>query len=177
MFMMVLAAGCGGQEATKSSEQTPKQTPANPNVILATTTSTQDSGLLDVLIPMFEKDTGYKVKTTAVGTGAALALGEKGDADVLLVHAPSSEQKLVDNQIAINYQLVMHNDFILVGPSSDPAQVKSTKSIAEAFQSIAKNQSLFVSRGDDSGTDKMEKALWKEVAITTDGAWYQESGS
>ncbi|HWJ02481.1 MAG TPA: substrate-binding domain-containing protein, partial [Verrucomicrobiae bacterium] len=127
VLMFVLGvAGCGNN-STSNGTQPAK--PANPDLILATTTSTQDSGLLDMLIPEFEKKTGYKVKTVAVGTGAALALGEKGEADVLLTHAPASEKKLVDNKAVINYALVMHNDFILVGPASDPAKIKDSKQV------------------------------------------------
>lgn len=170
--ILLILTGCGTQ--TPQTAQDPK--PANPDLILATTTSTRDSGLLDVLVPAFEKKTGYKVKTVAVGTGAALAMGEKGEADVLLVHAPSSEKKLVDNQTGINYQLVMHNDFILVGPASDPAKVKGTKTAVDALKAIADSKSIFVSRGDDSGTDKMEKGLWKKANITPSGTWYQQSG-
>lgn len=183
--LSLVLSGCGSA-STQGTQGTPTPTqqtatsttptPANPNVILATTTSTQDSGLLDVLVPAFEKKTGYKVKTIAVGTGAALAMGEKGEADVLLVHAPSSEKKLVDEKTGINYNLVMHNDFILVGPSSDPAKVKGKKT-AEALKAIADSQSVFVSRGDDSGTDKMEKSLWTKVNLKPSGKWYQESGS
>jgi tungstate transport system substrate-binding protein len=186
-IFVLLLVGCGATQSSDSgtkdpapsstSESTSKAAPANPSVILATTTSTQDSGLLDVLIPEYEKATGYKVKTIAVGTGQALAMGEKGEADVLLTHAPASENKLVDNQAAINYQLVMHNDFILVGPQSDPAKIKGMKSVAEAFKAISDSKSIFVSRGDDSGTDKKEKSLWEKVNIKTDGKWYQESGS
>lgn len=175
MALMVIVVGCGtaATPAPKTAE-TPK--PAKPDLILATTTSTQDSGLLDVLIPAFEKKTGYKVKTVAVGTGAALAMGTKGEADVLLVHAPSSEKPLVDNQTAINYQLVMHNDFVIVGPATDPAKVKETKTAVDALKAINASPSIFVSRGDDSGTDKMEKALWKKANITPAGAKYQSTG-
>jgi tungstate transport system substrate-binding protein len=170
--LMVIVVGCG--TAAPQTTETPK--PANPSVILATTTSTQDSGLLEVLIPAFEKKTGYKVKTIAVGTGTALAMGEKGDADVLLVHAFASEKKLVDNKTAINYQLVMHNDFIIVGPSSDPAKVKGTKTAVAALIAIAASPSIFVSRGDDSGTDKMEKALWTKAKVKPVEAKYQSTG-
>lgn len=154
-------------------------TPENKDIILATTTSTQDSGLLDVLIPDFEKKTGYKVKTVAVGTGAALTMGEKGEADVLLVHAPADEKKLVNSGVGINYQLVMHNDFIIVGPESDPAGIKGTKSAAEAFKKISEKGSIFVSRGDNSGTHKAELAIWKAAGITPakGSASYQETGA
>lgn len=183
LTLALILTGCGTASTTPNSSntqtsQTPQTpTPANPDLLLATTTSTQDSGLLDVLIPIFEKKTGYKVKTIAVGTGAALAMGEKGEADVLLVHAPSSEKKLVDNQTAINYNLVMHNDFIFVGPSSDPAKMKEKKTSVEALKAIADSQSIFVSRGDDSGTDKAEKALWTKTNLKPSGNWYQETGS
>lgn len=176
--IMMLVVGCGTTPTpsapTTPTVETPK--PANPNLILATTTSTQDSGLLDVLIPDFEKKTGYKVKTVAVGTGAALAMGEKGDADVMLVHAPASEKKLVDKKTAINYQLVMHNDFIIVGPAADPAKVKGTKTTADALKAIYASSSIFVSRGDDSGTDKMEKALWTKANLKPAGTKYQSTG-
>jgi len=178
--IMVTIVGCGKTAAPTPEPAAPQTTeapkPARPDIILATTTSTQDSGLLDVLIPDFEKKTGYKVKTIAVGTGAALAMGEKGDADVLLVHAPDSEKKLVDNKTAINYQLVMHNDFVIVGPSADPAKVKETKTVTDAFKGIADSSSIFVTRGDDSGTDKMEKALWKKVNVKPAADKYQSTG-
>jgi len=177
MTIMVTAVGCGTTATPTPAPQTveaPK--PARPDLILATTTSTQDSGLLKVLIPAFEKKTGYKVKTVAVGTGAALAMGEKGDADVMLVHAFASEKKLVDNKTALNYQLVMHNDFILVGPAADPAKVKGTKTAVDALKAIYASPSIFVSRGDDSGTDKMEKALWVKAALKPSGTKYQSTG-
>lgn len=162
---------------------TPGCAPQNKNLILATTTSTQDTGLLDTLIPLFEQKTGYKVQTVAVGTGAALKMGQNGEADVLLVHAPSQETPLVDSGVAINRKLVMHNDFILVGPASDPAGVKGEKSAAAAFTKIANSGSLFVSRGDNSGTNTKELEIWKAAGITpkpaggTAPSWYIESGT
>lgn len=177
LAIMVIVAGCGTTAPTTpepKTAETPK--PSKPDMILATTTSTQDSGLLDVLIPDFEKKTGYKVKTVAVGTGAALAMGEKGEADVLLVHAPASEKKLVDNKTGINYQLIMHNDFVIVGPQSDPAKVKETKTAVDALKAINASDAVFISRGDDSGTDKMEKSLWAKANIKPSGAKYQEIG-
>lgn len=176
--IMVIVVGCGttATPTTPAPQTTETPKPARPDIILATTTSTQDSGLLAVLIPDFEKKTGYKVKTIAVGTGAALAMGEKGDADVLLVHAFTSEKKLVDNQTAINYQLVMHNDFVIVGPSTDPAKIKGTKTAVDAFKAISASPSIFVSRGDDSGTDKMEKALWTKANVKPTGDKYQSTG-
>jgi tungstate transport system substrate-binding protein len=146
------------------------------DVILATTTSTVDSGLLDDLIPRFEKKTGLRVKTISAGTGQALAMGEKGEADVLLVHAPAAEKKLVDAGVAINYQLVMHNDFIIVGPAADPAKIKG-KTAGDAFKAIDAGGAVFVSRGDDSGTHKKELSLWKDANVVPAGKpWYQESG-
>jgi len=156
---------------------TPIPAPANPNLILATTTSTQDSGLLDVLVPLFEQQTGYVVQTIAVGTGAALKMGEEGNADVLLVHAPSSEKTFMDNGFGTDRRLVMHNDFIIVGPANDPAGIQGTATAVEAFQKIAAAGATFVSRGDDSGTNKTELSLWQKAAIDPAGqAWYMESG-
>ena len=150
--------------------------PAIKDLILATTTSTQDSGLLDVLVPMFEQQTGYLVKTVAVGTGAALKMGQEGNADVLLVHAPASEIPLVQQGYVNDRRLVMHNDFVIVGPSSDPAGIKGTKTATEAFKKISAAGAGFISRGDDSGTNKMELTLWKLASITPQGNWYSESG-
>jgi tungstate transport system substrate-binding protein len=147
------------------------------NIILATTTSTQDSGLLDVLIPIFEKKTGYFVKTIAVGSGQAMAMGQKGEADVLLVHSPSAEKKFVTEGYGINRQLVMHNDFIVVGPPADPAKIKGVKAATEVFKKIAATQSLFLSRGDNSGTHVKEKDIWKAAAVKYEGEkWYQQTG-
>ncbi|VBB09617.1 Hypothetical protein LUCI_4912 [Lucifera butyrica] len=174
VLVAVFYTGCGANPDKQGTAA--EQAPANKDLILATTTSTQDSGLLGVLIPAFEKKTGYIVKTIAVGTGQALAMGEKGEADVLLVHAPAAEKKVMESGAAINRRLVMHNDFIVVGPGSDPAHIRG-KGIAEAMTAIAQNKALFVSRGDDSGTDKMEKSLWKKVNIKPSGAWYQEAGA
>jgi len=154
-----------------------KQEPKQKNIILATTTSTQDTGLLDVLIPIFEKETGYFVKTIAVGSGQAMAMGQKGEADVMLVHSPDAENKFVTDGFGVNRQLVMHNDFIIVGPADDPAKVKGIKSSAEAFKLIAKAEGLFLSRGDNSGTHAKEKTLWKKADINPVGhKWYQETG-
>ncbi|HHW15028.1 MAG TPA: solute-binding protein [Firmicutes bacterium] len=147
------------------------------DLILATTTSTVDTGLLDYLIPIFEKQTGYVVKTIGVGTGQALAMGEKGEADALLTHAPASERPLVEKGLVTDYHLVMHNDFIIVGPPEDPAKLKGTKTAVEAFKKIEAAGAIFVSRGDDSGTHKMEKSLWKKAGLEPGGKWYQESGT
>ena len=146
-------------------------------LILATTTSTQDSGLLDVLIPLFEKESGYIVKTIAVGSGQAMAMGQKGEADVLLVHSPDAEKKFMAEGAGSSRRLVMHNDFVLVGPASDPAKVRGAKSSPEAFKKIAASQVLFLSRGDNSGTHAKEKGLWKGAGVSPDGQkWYQQTG-
>jgi len=150
---------------------------ASKNLILATTTSTQDSGLLDVLVPQFEKESGYFVKTIAVGSGQAMAMGEKGEADVLLVHSPEAEKKFMERGWGSNRRLVMHNDFVVVGPAADPAGIKGTKSAAEALKKIAQGGALFLSRGDNSGTHAKEKGLWKNAGITAEGQkWYQQTG-
>ena len=164
---LIVAASVIGAEAA------PKQ----KNIILATTTSTQDSGLLDTLIPIFEKETGYFVKTIAVGSGQAMAMGQKGEADVLLVHSPDAEKKFIDEGYGINRRLIMHNDFIIVGPAEDPAKIKGVKSSAEVLKTIAKAEGLFLSRGDNSGTHAKEKTLWKKADINPAGQkWYQETG-
>ncbi len=154
-----------------------KAAPKQKNIILATTTSTQDTGLLDVLIPIFEKKTGYFVKTIAVGSGQAMAMGQKGEADVLLVHSPDAEKKFIAEGYGINRRLVMHNDFIIVGPGADQAKIKSTKSAAEAFKMIEDANALFISRGDNSGTHSQEKKLWKAAGVNPEGQkWYQQTG-
>jgi tungstate transport system substrate-binding protein len=147
------------------------------NIILSTTTSTQDSGLLDVLIPIFEKKTGFFVKTIAVGSGQAMAMGQKGEADVLLVHSPAAEKKFVAEGYGINRRLVMHNDYIVVGPTEDPANIKGMKATTEVFKKIASAGSLFLSRSDRSGTHSKEMAIWKAAAINPEGQkWYQQTG-
>ena len=146
------------------------------DVILSTTTSTQDSGLLNELIPLFEKQSGYRVKTVAVGTGQALAMAAKGEADVVLVHAPSLENKYVAQGKLLNRRVVMYNDFIIIGPSNDPAKIKSSKTAVAALKLIEQSHAPFVSRGDNSGTHILEKSLWKSDGITPKGAWYVESG-
>jgi tungstate transport system substrate-binding protein len=145
-------------------------------VILSTTTSTQDSGLLDTLVPLFEKKTGFTVKTISVGTGQALALAARGEADVALVHAPSLERKYVEEGKMQNRRLVMYNDFVIIGPEDDPARIKGMPKAAEALKGIAETQSRFVSRGDKSGTHLLELTLWKQAGIEPTGAWYIESG-
>jgi tungstate transport system substrate-binding protein len=150
---------------------------ASKTIILATTTSTQDSGLLDELIPAFERETGYMVKTISVGSGQAMKMGEKGEADVLLVHSPDAEKKFVAEGFGINRRLVMHNDFVIVGPASDPAKIKVEKSSSAALKKIAAANVLFLSRGDNSGTNALEKKLWKATGLTVEGQkWYQQTG-
>ena len=146
-------------------------------IILATTTSTQDSGLLDVLIPAFEKKAGYFVKTISVGSGQAMAMGQKGEADVLLVHSPTAEKKFMEEGFGVDRRLVMHNDFVILGPAEDPAGIKGMKSAAEAFKKIAASGTLFVSRGDNSGTHSKEKDIWKVAGVKYEGEkWYQQTG-
>ncbi|MFR9806164.1 substrate-binding domain-containing protein [Pseudonocardia sp. RS010] len=163
----VLLAGCGSAPPAGPS--------AERSLILATTTSTQDSGLLDELLPEFTRATGWQVKTLAVGSGQALELGRRGEADVLLVHSPAAEEEFVAEGAAGPRRLVMHNDFVLVGPSADPAGIRGTDS-AEAMRRIAGTRAVFVSRGDDSGTHAREKALWADAGITPGGSWYQATG-
>jgi tungstate transport system substrate-binding protein len=154
------------------------QTPRSP-VILSTTTSTQDSGLLDVLVPMFERQSGYTLKTVAVGTGQALALAARGEADVVLAHAPALEKKYVAEGRMLNRRLVMYNDFVLIGPAADPAGVKRLTSAVEAMKAIARTRSRFVSRGDNSGTHAAELNLWKVAGVDiaqAKGPWYRDIG-
>ncbi len=145
-------------------------------VILSTTTSTQDSGLLDVLVPMFEKKSGLTVKTISVGTGQALALAARGEADVTLAHAPSVEKRYVEEGKMSNRRLVMYNDFVIIGPPDDPATIRGVPTAVEALKRIAESQSRFVSRGDKSGTHVLEQGLWKQAGVEPKGAWYIESG-
>jgi tungstate transport system substrate-binding protein len=142
----------------------------------ASTTSTQNSGLFDYILPMFEKETGIKVNVVAVGTGAAFEIGKRGDADVLLVHAKDDELRLVKEGWFVDRHDVMYNDFIIVGPPSDPAGIKAMKSASSALKSISEKGSPFVSRGDNSGTHKKEKALWKAAGVGPEGKWYMEVG-
>lgn len=173
IFLMTAVVGCDKQE-TKAPSQTP--TPAAKELKLATTTSTEDSGLLDVLLPAFEKDTNYKVKVIAVGSGQAITMGEAGDVDVLLVHSRAAEDKFVADGFGINRRDVMYNDFMIIGPADDPAGIKGSTDAVKAFAAIAQKQAAFVSRADDSGTDKKEKGIWEKAGIKPAGTWYIESG-
>jgi tungstate transport system substrate-binding protein len=155
-----------------------KPAPTNPNLILATTTSTQDSGLLDVLIPLFEAQTGYTVQTVAVGSGQAMTMGQEGNADVLLVHSPSAEVTFMSDGWGKERVLVMHNDFIIVGPAADPAKIKGLSAV-DAFKAIAAAEATFVARADKSGTSTKELGIWKKAELdpaTTKPVWYIETG-
>jgi len=143
---------------------------------LATTTSTDNSGLLDILLPAFEKNKAFKVKVISVGTGKALRLLREGDVDVVLVHARSAEDKLVADGYAVNRRDVMYNDFVLVGPDSDPADIRGTTDATKALSRIVASKSLFISRGDTSGTHKKELQLWEQAGISPQGQWYREAG-
>ena len=176
ILMFTFVTGCS-DSATKEAEKDPETKTEKTDLILATTTSTQDSGLLDVLKPDFEEKNNYNLKIIAVGTGQALEMGTRGEADVLLVHAPAAEEEIVKSGDAINRQKVMYNDFILVGPAEDPAKVKGL-SVSEALTKITESKASFVSRGDDSGTHKKELALWKDSSLDpkTLGDSYIEAG-
>ncbi|MEA5574525.1 substrate-binding domain-containing protein [Calothrix sp. UHCC 0171] len=168
-FLLTLSLGSSNLNAQSSGSK---------NVIVAMTTSIEDSGLLDDLVPAFEKKTGYRIKKVAVGTGQALALAQKGEVDALFVNSPKAERKVLQTGAVTNRRLIMHNDFVVVGASSaDKAKINGKKNVVEAFKSIAQNQALFVSRGDDSGTHKLEKDLWQQAKVTPSGAWYQQTGS
>jgi tungstate transport system substrate-binding protein len=167
------------QEATAASEDTPVPTriPVGENtLILATTTSTQDSGLLDYLLPMFKDETGIEVQVIAVGTGQAIALGKDGNADVLLVHARSQEDAFMESGDGVRREDVMYNDFVIVGPGSDPAGIKGITTAVDAFKKLAETQSPFISRGDKSGTNTKELGIWKKAEIEPAGDWYINAG-
>lgn len=176
--LLLTLAGCGSAQepADGGRPDGALRPPEREVLILATTTSTQDSGLLDALVPLFERQTGYRVKTVAVGTGEALAMGRRGDADVLLAHAPAMEKQVVAAGFAVNRQIVMHNDFVIAGPAEDPAGVHGGTSAAEAFGKIAAAGVPFASRGDSSGTHIREMALWRSAALEPSGDWYLSTG-
>jgi len=166
---LLFLTGCGSGDPPAAGPS------AERSLILATTTSTQDTGLLDVLIPEFTRDTGWQVKTLAVGSGQAIELGRRGEADVLLVHSPEAEEQLGAEGNTGRRLLVMHNDFILVGPPDDPAGVRGLPA-AEAFRRIADTGAPFVSRGDESGTHAREKQIWKRAGVEPSGSWYRSTG-
>jgi tungstate transport system substrate-binding protein len=180
--MVIGAIGCSpaAPAAKPAAAPAPAATPAkpaNPEVILATTTSTADTGLLDVLVPMFKEKTGYAVKPIAVGSGAAKAMGDKGEADVMLLHAPDYEMDSVNSGNGINRTLVMHNDFVIVGPPADPAKISGMASSVDAFKKIAGAKALVLTRGTNSGTDLAESKIWKAAGIDPVGqSWYIQSG-
>lgn len=184
LIAVPFAIACGGDDNntngsptnTAAAQASPAATKASGNLVLATTTSTQDSGLLDVLVPMFEDESGYNVQVIAVGSGQAIEQASRGDADVVLVHSPAAEKKMVDAGDGIERALVMHNDFIIAGPASDPAKVADATSTTDAMTRIANAQSSFISRGDDSGTNALELKLWDGASIEPSGSWYEESG-
>jgi len=165
LLMVVMVSGCANKAATE-----------DPQITLATTTSTYDSGLLDEVIPAFEKETGYEVHILSKGTGASLELGKRGDADVLLVHAKDRELKLVDDGYFVDRKDVMYNDFIFIGPSNDPAKIKGMEKAADALAKIEETKSSFVSRGDNSGTNMKEISIWSEAGIEPSGDWYMAVG-
>ncbi|WP_123401850.1 substrate-binding domain-containing protein [Inmirania thermothiophila] len=150
--------------------------PGGEVVRLATTTSTENSGLLRAILPAFQGLTGYRVDVVAVGTGKALRMGRDGDVDVVLVHAPPAEARFVEAGYGVNRRAVMYNDFVLVGPARDPARVRGLMDAAEALRRIAAAGAPFLSRGDDSGTHKKERALWRAAAVAPQGRWYRETG-
>jgi tungstate transport system substrate-binding protein len=168
LAILLALATCAGAVAAPPA--------ASRTVIVSTTTSTQDSGLLDVLVPLFERTTGYTVKTISVGTGQALALAARGEADVTLAHAPSLEKRHVAEGKLLNRRLVMYNDFVIAGPDADPARIKGEKSVTAALRKIAAAGARFVSRGDKSGTHLLETDLWREAGVTPGAPWYIESG-
>jgi tungstate transport system substrate-binding protein len=179
----LLAGACMGGPATTPAAGSPPA-PTTPlatapagreAIILATTTSTRDSGLLDVLVPAFEAPTGFNVKVIAVGSGQAMTMGAECNADVLLVHSPEAEEEFMVAGSGVDRRLVMHNDFVIVGPPADPAGIAGLAS-ADALARIAAAQATFVSRGDTSGTHAMELGLWRDAGITPAPAWYLESG-
>lgn len=157
----------------------PPVTTQSRDILLATTTSTRDAGLLDSLLPVFERQTGYRVMVVAVGSGQALAMGKRGDADLVLSHAPEAERVLVDSGYFVRLRRVMHNDFLIVGPSVDPAGVRGMRDAAAALGRLAARGAPFVSRGDGSGTHQLELKLWRLAAVTpphSGRGWYVESG-
>ncbi len=166
-------AACGDDEPAAGGAATTAEVSAP--VILATTTSTQDSGLLDVLIPAFERESGMTVKTVAVGSGQAIEMGTRGEADVVLAHSPAAEEEMMAAGKGVSRRVVMHNDFIVVGPEADPARIKGSTAQA-ALKRIALAKEPFISRGDDSGTHALELKLWEAAGIEPKGSWYQETG-
>jgi len=177
VFLVIAARGASVAPLAAQDTSTPVVRTGPRDVILATTTSTADTGLLDALGPLFKDATGYTLKPIAVGSGAALALGERGEADVVLAHSPAAEQTFMEEGKGSERRTVMVNDFVIVGPDDDPAGIRGSPSAVEAMRQIAASQSRFVSRGDDSGTNALELRLWKQAGIEPAGRWYIESGT
>lgn len=173
-LFLVACAPTATPEATQ--EEFSPQVEEGTRLILATTTSTQDSGLLDFILPDFESQFGVTVDVIAVGTGQAMELGEDGNADVLLVHARSREDTFMDAGHGVRREDVMYNDFVIVGSQDDPAGIKGMTDAAQAFAQIAETQATFISRGDDSGTHTKEKAIWEAAGIQPEGEWYVSAG-
>ncbi|NLB51378.1 MAG: extracellular solute-binding protein [Syntrophomonadaceae bacterium] len=173
IFMMIAVVGCGQQESTPPDKQA---APELKPLKLATTTSTDDSGLLDYLLPEFQKDTNYKVEVIAVGTGQAIEMGEAGDVDVILVHSRAAEDKFIEDGFGVDRRDVMYNDYLVIGPAEDPAGIKGTSDALAAFKAMAEKQTVFISRGDDSGTHKKELSIWKKAETEPAGEWYIEAG-
>jgi tungstate transport system substrate-binding protein len=169
-LLALVIAGCGDDDSETASKG------PSGTMIMATTTSTKDSGLLDELVPAFERTGDCKVKTVAVGSGQALAMGEKGDADVLLVHSPDAEETFMDEGHGASRTAVMHNDFVIVGPARDPAKIADAPDATTAFRRIAREKAPFASRADESGTNAKELKLWEEAGIEPSGSWYLETG-
>lgn len=188
IFLLIFTTACTknvetptntGQVEETQDETSQEQVEAKGSIILSTTTSTQDSGLLEFLLPIFTEETGIEVKTIAVGTGKALQMGRDGEADVLLVHSKADEIKFVEEGYGTERRDVMYNDYILVGPKDDPLNLKTDypNNILEGLKRIAEKEAVFVSRGDDSGTHKKELSIWKTANIEPSGAWYLEAGA
>jgi tungstate transport system substrate-binding protein len=148
----------------------------NRVILMATTTSTENSGLMDYLVPYFTEDTGFSIKIISTGTGKALKMGQAGDVDVLLVHSTQSELEFVEAGHGVNRRQVMFNDFIIVGPKDPPTSIGSLSSAGEVFRNIATSQAVFISRGDDSGTHKKELSIWQSINVNPQGDWYREVG-
>lgn len=175
---VLATTGCGGQPdpGRTTAAGSPTTASASGNMVLATTTSTRDTGLLDAILPAFQQSSACVTKTVAVGSGQAMTMGEKGDADVLLVHSPQAEETFMAAGHGSSRAPVMHNDFVLVGPASDPAHVAGAGSAAKALSLIAQQHAPFASRADSSGTNAKELALWKQAGVTPKGSWYIETG-
>lgn len=177
MFLLVGGFGAWPTVLAAQDTATPVTRTGPRDVILATTTSTADTGLLDAIAPLFTQATGYTLKPIAVGSGAALELGKRGEADVVLAHSPAAEQTFMEEGYGTERRTVMYNDFVIVGPQDDPAGIAGNPSAVDAMRKIAESQSRFVSRGDESGTNALELRLWKQAGIEPAGDWYIESGT